>query len=131
MLWAIAFATPFFIVFGSLSDKWGRKNIMMIGMLLGIFLYRPIFQQLHNISNTSKKEVVSNEATVVNDLPAVLTNYTDGTVLKTRSAIKNGKGDYHKRGHACRSRKMEDDRPDCPDGPFCNNGLWTHCGIFG
>ncbi len=43
MLWAIAFATPFFLVFGWLSDRFGRKWIMMAGMLLGILTYRPIF----------------------------------------------------------------------------------------
>jgi MFS family permease len=44
MLWAIAFATPFFIFFGWLSDKIGRKWIMLTGMLLGILCYRPIYQ---------------------------------------------------------------------------------------
>lgn len=43
MLWAIGFATPFFLVFGWLSDKIGRKWIMMAGLLLGIISYRPIF----------------------------------------------------------------------------------------
>jgi MFS family permease len=44
ILWAIAFATPFFIFWGWLSDKIGRKWIMMAGMLLGILTYRPIFR---------------------------------------------------------------------------------------
>lgn len=43
LLWAIALATPFFVVFGWLSDKIGRKWIMLTGMLLGVVLYRPIF----------------------------------------------------------------------------------------
>jgi MFS family permease len=43
MLVAIALATPFFIVFGWLSDRIGRKWIMMAGMLGGILFYRPIF----------------------------------------------------------------------------------------
>jgi MFS family permease len=43
LLWAIAFATPFFVFFGWLSDKVGRKWIMLLGMLLGIVTYRPIF----------------------------------------------------------------------------------------
>ncbi len=43
MLWAIALATPFFLLFGWLSDKIGRKWIMMAGLLLGIVTYRPIF----------------------------------------------------------------------------------------
>lgn len=43
ILWAIVFATPFFLFFGWLSDKVGRKWIMMAGLLLGILTYRPIF----------------------------------------------------------------------------------------
>jgi len=87
ILIALAIATPFFVVFGALSDKWGRKNIMLLGMLLGVFLYRPIFQQLYSIADTSKKEVVANQVTDVSvgssaTIPAVLTSYTDGTVLK-------------------------------------------------
>ncbi|MCF3109266.1 MFS transporter [Niabella sp. CC-SYL272] len=46
LLWAILLATPFFIVFGWLSDKIGRKWIMLAGMLLGILTYRPIFSTL-------------------------------------------------------------------------------------
>lgn len=44
LLWGIAFATPFFVVFGAWSDKVGRKWIMLTGMLLGIIFYRPIYQ---------------------------------------------------------------------------------------
>ncbi len=43
MLWAIALATPFFIVFGWLSDKIGRKWIMLAGMALALVTYRPVF----------------------------------------------------------------------------------------
>ncbi len=58
ILISLAIATPFFVVFGSLSDRIGRRNIMLLGMLLGILLYRPIFQQLYNIADTSGKTVV-------------------------------------------------------------------------
>lgn len=44
ILWAILFATPFFIFWGWLSDKIGRKWIMMAGLLGAVLLYRPIFQ---------------------------------------------------------------------------------------
>jgi MFS family permease len=54
MLWAIAFATPFFLFFGWLSDKIGRKWIMMAGMLLGIITYRPIFSYFLAETNTAK-----------------------------------------------------------------------------
>ncbi|MBN8675874.1 MAG: MHS family MFS transporter [Chitinophagales bacterium] len=55
MLWAIAFATPFFVFWGWLSDKIGRKWIMMAGMLLAIVTYRPIF-------NTFLKDTTINES---------------------------------------------------------------------
>jgi MHS family proline/betaine transporter-like MFS transporter len=58
ILIALALATPFFVVFGSLSDKWGRKKIMLAGMLLGVLCYRPIFQQLFEISDTTQKTVL-------------------------------------------------------------------------
>jgi MFS family permease len=46
LLWAIGLATPFFLVFGALSDRIGRKWIMLTGMLLGVIFYRPIFNEL-------------------------------------------------------------------------------------
>jgi MFS family permease len=54
MLWAIVLATPFFLLFGWLSDRIGRKWIMMAGMLLGIITYRPIFNTFLKDTNTSK-----------------------------------------------------------------------------
>jgi len=57
LLWAIAFATPFFVVFGSWSDKVGRKWIMLTGMLLGIIFYRPIYQMFIDQTDVSKTEV--------------------------------------------------------------------------
>ena len=54
MLWAIAFATPFFVLWGWLSDRIGRKWIMMAGMLLGILTYRPIFNTFLEETNVRK-----------------------------------------------------------------------------
>ncbi|MFM2137955.1 MAG: hypothetical protein RJA57_262 [Bacteroidota bacterium] len=61
MLWAIALATPFFIVFGWLSDRIGRKWIMMAGLLGGILFYRPIFQGF--LTNTDARTWTANPGT--------------------------------------------------------------------
>jgi MFS family permease len=40
---ALLLGTPFFIVFGALSDRIGRKKIMMSGCILAAVLYLPIY----------------------------------------------------------------------------------------
>jgi MFS family permease len=90
ILIAIAIATPFFVVFGGLSDKIGRRNIMLIGMLLGVLLYRPIFQELYNISDTSKKtSIATNSTQETNEkglgVQTTIATFDDGSQLKTTS----------------------------------------------
>ena len=41
---SLVIGTPFFIVFGRLSDRIGRKWIMMLGCLLGVLTYFPLFK---------------------------------------------------------------------------------------
>jgi MFS family permease len=43
---ALALGTPFFIVFGRMSDRIGRKRIMLAGCLLGALTYLPLFMAL-------------------------------------------------------------------------------------
>lgn len=48
---ALVLGTPFFIVFGKLSDKIGRKKIMMGGCLLAALTYVPIYMAMHHFAN--------------------------------------------------------------------------------
>jgi MFS family permease len=43
MIAALTCAAPFFVVFGALSDKIGRRNIMTLGFLLAALSYWPVF----------------------------------------------------------------------------------------
>src|ERR1700722_17394308 len=43
--------TPFFVIFGALSDKIGRKPIVMAGCLLAALTYFPIFKGLTHYGN--------------------------------------------------------------------------------
>jgi MFS family permease len=48
---ALVLGTPFFLVFGSLSDKIGRKPIIMLGCALAIVTYFPVFKALTEAAN--------------------------------------------------------------------------------
>jgi MFS family permease len=59
---SLVIGTPFFIVFGALSDKIGRKPIIMAGCLLGALTYFTVFPMLMEYSNPglAKAQAVSN-----------------------------------------------------------------------
>jgi MFS family permease len=101
---ALIMGTPFFILFGWLSDKIGRKYIMMGGMLLAILLYRPIYKSMYETTSVKNKtEIVGNtkilavlkenKKQTMDSIYTTNKEYTDGTTLlevKTVS-LENGK----------------------------------------
>jgi MFS family permease len=91
---ALLIGTPFFILFGWLSDKVGRKYIMMGGMLLAILLYRPIYKTMYTTTDTSLKTEIPEQTKAVtkttanNDIEYVVEKqYTDGTVVIEKNLI--------------------------------------------
>jgi MFS family permease len=66
----LALATPFFIFFGSLSDKIGRKGIIMAGCLIAAATYFPIFKALTHYGNPALETALKNSPVVVVADPA-------------------------------------------------------------
>ncbi|MFL6658929.1 MAG: MFS transporter [Massilia sp.] len=65
---ALLLATPFFIVFGSLSDKIGRKWIILGGCLIAALTFFPIFKGLTHYANPALEAALTNSpVTVVAD----------------------------------------------------------------
>ena len=50
---ALLFAMPFFTVFGALSDKIGRKKIIMAGCLLALATYYPIYHAMQSAAGNN------------------------------------------------------------------------------
>lgn len=57
---SLLLATPFFIVFGSLSDKIGRLRIILAGCLIGALTYFPLFHALTHYVNPALESYQEN-----------------------------------------------------------------------
>jgi len=79
---ALLFGMPFFTVVGALSDKIGRKKLMMAGCLLGVLTYIPIYKAMESAAGNHVVTVQSkrNKVTGAIALTAMTTDATGALV---------------------------------------------------
>lgn len=75
---------PFFLLFGWLSDKVGRKSIMMLGMLLGVIGFKPIFSGMHAVVEGYKDHQILGESkkTTSDGSVVILKRFNNGTTVE-------------------------------------------------
>ena len=62
-------AAPLYVVFGKLSDKWGRKRLLLIGYALSMLLIFPLFHLMANGANPALARATANNPVTL-ELPA-------------------------------------------------------------
>lgn len=80
LAWALLLGMPFFTVFGALSDRIGRKWIMLAGFLLAVVTYVPIYQAMHDAAGNNVVTFTSTKARA-----------TGATVLTAMTVDTSGK----------------------------------------
>ncbi|WP_298288621.1 MFS transporter [Thiomonas sp.] len=70
---ALLIGTPFFIVFGALSDKIGRKPIILAGCLIAAVTYFPLFKALTHYANPALYKAVQNSPVTLTADPSQCT----------------------------------------------------------
>ena len=75
---ALLMGMPFFVLFGSLSDRWGRKRIMMLGCLLAAISYWPIYKEMQAVTGSNIVTAISQK------------NPVTGAITLTPQASVNG-----------------------------------------
>jgi MFS family permease len=75
---ALLLGMPLFVFFGALSDRIGRKRIMMAGCLIAALSYVPIYQAMQKVAGSQVVTAVSQR------------NTTTGAISLTPQTIVNG-----------------------------------------
>jgi len=66
--WSLLLGTIFFVVFGALSDKIGRKPIILAGCLIAALTFFPIFKGITTLANPTLEKAIENvKVTVVSN----------------------------------------------------------------
>ncbi len=88
---ALLFGMPFFTVFGSLSDRIGRKKLMMAGCLLGVLTYIPIYKAMEAAAGNHVVTVKSarNKVTGAISLTPLTTDATGALIPVKEAANPN------------------------------------------
>src|SRR5205085_824081 len=68
MLVALLLATPFAVVFGTLSDKIGRKRLMLTGLALVAIGFYPIYRQMSKAVDYSTEVIVDQQISRMTDV---------------------------------------------------------------
>ena len=70
---SLAIGTPFYIVFGWLSDKIGRRNLILAGLIIPVVTYFTLFHMLAQAANPALAEAQSRAPVIVHADPAACT----------------------------------------------------------
>jgi len=86
---AILAGMPFYTVFGALSDRVGRKKIMMIALLLAAVAYIPIYKGMQKAagSNVVSVSSVKDKVTGAIKLTPLTTDAATGKLVAAREAV--------------------------------------------
>ena len=115
---ALALGTPGFVIFGWLSDKIGRKPIILAGFLLAALTYFPIFKAITHFANPKlETALAASPVTVIAD-PAECSFQFKATGTEkfttscdvAKAGTRQPVGELQQRSRTCRDQGPGEDR---------------------
>ena len=84
--WSLIIGTPFFLVFGALSDRIGRRPVILAGCLLAALTYFPLFKMLTGVVNPQLEVALDKVKVEVTADPAVCGSVFDPVGIRVFTA---------------------------------------------
>jgi MFS family permease len=84
---ALLLGMPLFVFFGALSDRIGRKRIMMAGCLLAAVSYIPIYQKMQNVAGSQVVTAVSQRNPTTGALSLTPQTLVNGTLQPAKEVL--------------------------------------------
>jgi MFS family permease len=84
---ALLFGIPFFVLFGALSDRFGRKRIMMLGCLLAALSYMPIYHAMQAAAGSQVVTAVSQRNAVTGAINLTPQTSVNGSLQPAREVL--------------------------------------------
>ncbi len=84
---ALLMGMPLFVVFGALSDRVGRKKVMMTGCLLAALAYVPIYQAMRDVAGSEVVTVISERNATTGARSLVPQSIDDGVLTPAAQVL--------------------------------------------
>ena len=84
---ALILGMPLFVVFGALSDRIGRKKIMMAGCLIAAVSYLPIYQAMQSVAGSEVVTAISQRNPVTGALVLTPQTMVGGVLQPAREVL--------------------------------------------
>ena len=84
---ALVLGMPLFVFFGALSDRVGRKRIMMAGCLLAALAYVPIYQAMRDVAGSEVVTVVSERNPTTGARSLVPQTFANGVLTPAEAVL--------------------------------------------
>jgi len=84
---ALLLGMPLFVVMGALSDRIGRKRLMMAGCLLAVLSYVPIYQAMQRVAGSEVVTAVSQRHAVTGAISLTPQAMVDGVLTPAKEAL--------------------------------------------
>ena len=84
---ALLLGMPFFVFFGALSDRLGRKKIMMLGCILAAISYLPIYRAMQAVTGSNIVTAVSQQNPVTGAISLTPQTSVDGALQPAKEVL--------------------------------------------